>query len=128
MILDRLQAVLDALLAPAGVPVYWQRARGGGPSPREYVVYRQSGGPPGLWADNRPLTRQAAVTVCYYYQASLLETEAGRRRVQQRAAAIEGCLEEAGFVSQTGLMWLGELEESGLEQAALELIYEEVAP
>lgn len=126
-LLEKIQTVLDTLLNTDKVYVYWQRkTESKGQDPKEYVIYSQNDSPPGINADNKPLTRDAGITVRYYYLTDLQETRTGRAKVQTRAKSILVAMENARFESTTGIMWMGDIDSVGKSVAVMDFTYSEV--
>ena len=126
MILDKVQTTLDTLLYP-DIYVFWNQFKEiQGKTQSEYVVYTQSDSPTGSSADNKPLTREAAITTRYYYDTNLEGTKANRTLVQTRAKAILTAMENAGFETTTGIMFMGDIDGIGKSTAVIDFIYVEV--
>lgn len=122
--LENLQTVLDALLYPDHVHVYWQRkTKAAGRDPDEYVVYTLDSDPVGTYADNKPLAREANITVRYYYRDSLTETPAGRSRIESRAQSIVDALEAADFSVPQGAFDAGDIDDIGFGTKIIECLF-----
>lgn len=122
-IFEKIQTTLDTLLVPLNIYSYWNRVKGTNEDVEEYVVYSMSNTPTGLYADDKPLTRNIGVTVSYYFDETYLETIEGRSKVQERAETILKKMEEEGFTSTTGIMWLGDIDDVSKETAVMDFNY-----
>ena len=127
MIIDTIQTTLDTLLYSEGIFVFWNQFREiQGVDQSEYVVYTQSDSPTGIMADDKPLTREIGVTVKYYYDSNLETNKAGRTSVYARASDILNAMEDAGFETTTGVMFMGDLDDVGKSVAVIDFTYCEV--
>lgn len=123
-VLKTLQTVLDTLLYPDNIHVYWQRrTKTGGRDPDEYVVYTLDGDPAGAYADDKPLTREANIAVRYYYRNNLIETSAGRDIIEERTQSIVEALEEADFSVPQGAFDGGDIDDIGYGTKIIECYY-----
>lgn len=122
-IFEKIQTTLDTLLAPLNIYSYWNRAKGINEDVKEYVVYSIPDTPTGLYADDKPLTRNIGITVSYYFDETYLETSEGRNKVQERAENILRTMEAEGFTSSTGIMWLGDIDDVSKETAVMDFNY-----
>ena len=95
MIKDLVQIALDEALYEKGIFVHEQRKSG--PDADEYVVYSTSGDSREFYADDVNMTRNASITVKYYYRAEKLDNYSSRQKVREIENLIETALEEAGF-------------------------------
>jgi len=110
MIKDLVQSTLDVALHP-DVLSYWQRKTG--LDMDEYVVYSFGGDSKEDFADDTPLTKNASVTVRYYYRAEKLETPNKRKEIENRENLIETALENAGFAIPYGRFDAGDIDDIG---------------
>lgn len=117
-----MQTTLDAALS---IRSYWQRKSG--TDANEYVVYTLGGDSAESFADDAPLTKNASVTVRYYYRADLLGTNAGRQAIEARETAIQAALEGAGFVVPNGKFDAGDVDDIGFYVTVFECEYWRVA-
>lgn len=114
------QTALDTALK-GKVYSYWQRKSG--PDTDEYIVYTQAGDSKESHADDAPLTKNASVTVRYYYRAEKLDTHAGREAVKSREDAIEQALEGASFTIPFGRFDAGDVDDIGYFVTVFECEY-----
>lgn len=122
-IFEKIQTTLDILLVPLDIYSYWNRAKGINEDVKEYVVYSIQNTPTGIYADDKPLTRNIGITVSYYFDETYLETSEGRNKVQERAENILRTMEAEGFTSSTGIMWLGDIDDVSKETAVMDFNY-----
>lgn len=123
-ILETVQTVLDDLLSADKVHSHWQRkAKTKGQDPDEYIVYTLDGDPVGAYADDKPLMREANISVRYYYRESLTETPAGRSKIEDRAQSIVGALEAAGFSVPQGAFDGGDIDNIGFGVKIIECYF-----
>lgn len=121
MIRDLVQLTLDTALYPNAVFVYWQRKTG--PDADEYVVYALSGDSEEDFADDTALTKNASITVRYYYRVQRLDTYASRQAIKAREAAIETALKNAGFSIPLGKFDAGDVDDIGYFVTVFECEY-----
>lgn len=124
MIRSKVQTALDTALYASGVYSYWQRKSGA--DANEYIVYSLSGDAPDFHADDVPLTKEASVTVKYYYRAEKINTHAGREAVKNREATIQAALEGAGFIVPFGKFDAGDVDDIGYFVTVFECDYARV--
>jgi hypothetical protein len=117
------QTTLDTALYP-DVRVFWLR-KSDGEDPDEYVVYTLSGDP-AVYADDEPLTRNANITVKYYYRDSMLDSSAGRAAIKAREAQIAEALQGAGFLLPGGWFDSGDIDDIGFGTTIFEAYYSRV--
>ena len=118
------QETLDTALYP-DVRVYWLR-KSDGEDPDEYVVYTLDGDP-AVYADGTPLTRDANITVRFYYRDSMLDSSAGRAAIKAREAQIAEALQGAGFLLPGGWFDSGDIDDIGFGTTIFEAYYGRVA-
>jgi hypothetical protein len=124
MMLELLQATLDGLLYPLGIPSFWNRAsKIDEKRLSEYVVYTQNSSPPGLSGDNKTQISNYSLNVYYYCDRTIAETAKGRQTMQRRALEILTALEHKGFYCDSGIMWPGDIDKVGKEVAVMEITY-----
>lgn len=121
MILNLLQTTLDTTLYPVGVLSHWQKKTG--PDANEYIVYRMAGDASEDFADDEPLTKNASVTLNYYYRTDLINTYAGRQVIQGRIEAIQEALKTAGFTVPFGPFDAGDVDDIGYMVTVFECDY-----
>lgn len=118
------QTALDAVLYP-DVRVYWLR-KSDGEDPDEYVVYTLDGDPVGAYADDVPLTRDANVSIRYYYRDSMVTTKTGRAAIGTREEQIAAALVSAGFTLPNGYFDAGDIDDIGYGTTIFEAYYSRV--
>jgi hypothetical protein len=117
-----IQQALDAALFEArGVRSYYKRRAPDQDALGEYVVFALASNEPGFFADDEQLSRDEDWSVVYYYPADMLDTEAGRERVDDVVGAVEAAMEAAGF----SVTWFdtGDFEASGCETVLFECVF-----
>lgn len=117
------QETLDTALYP-DVRAYWMR-KSDGEDPDEYVVYTLSGDP-AVYADGEPLTRDANITVRYYYRDSMLDSSAGRAAIKAREEQIAGALQAVGFLLPGGWFDSGDIDDIGFGTTIFEAYFSRV--
>lgn len=117
-----IQTTLDTALYP-NVYVYLQRKSGADAD--EYVVYTRSGDNNVVYADDVPLTKDASITVKYYYRSDKIGTKAGRTLVNNREDTILNALESAGF-DVSGPFDAGDVDDIGFYTSVFEISYSRV--
>ena len=115
-----MQTTLDAALHPH-VYSYWQRKSGKDAS--EYIVYTLGGDSAEDFADNEPISKNASLTVRYYYRADLLDTNTGRQAIEARETAIQTAIEGAGFTIPEGKFDAGDVDDIGYYVTVFECDY-----
>lgn len=124
--INKVQLILDSFLYPE-VYSYWNQFREiQGKDQPEYVVYSQSDSPTSLYADNQPLVRDIGITVRYYYDTALESNKTGRTAIQARAKSILKAMENAGFVTTTGIMYMGDIDSVNKSTAVIDFTFSEV--
>lgn len=121
MIKDLVQTTLDNVLYPKNIFVYEQRKSG--TDADEYVVYSLSGDIRESFADDKPLTKNANVTVRYYYRAEKLDNYSTKKEVREHEDLIESALEEAGFSIPFGRFDAGDVDDIGYFVTVFECEY-----
>lgn len=111
MIKDLVQLTLDTVLYSKNVYVYEQRKSG--PDADEYVVYSSSGDGSDDFADDAALTKNASITIRYYYRAEKLDNYVTRKKIREIEDLIENSLEEAGFSIPFGGFDAGDIDDIG---------------
>ncbi|MDF2591396.1 MAG: hypothetical protein K0S75_862 [Clostridia bacterium] len=111
MIKDLLQNTLDTVLHPKGIHVHDQRKSG--PEAHEYVVYSSAGDSSQEFADDIVLTKNASLTVRYYYRSSKLDNYTTRKKVREIEDIIENALIDAGFEIPPGRFDAGDVDDIG---------------
>lgn len=119
-----MQETLDAALYP-DVRVYWLR-KSDGEDPDEYVVYTLDGDPVGAYADDVPLTRDANISVRYYYRDSMATANAGRMAIGTRENQIAAALVSAGFTLPNGYFDVGDIDDIGFGATIFEAYFSRV--
>ena len=117
------QSTLDTALYP-DVHVFWLR-KSDGEDPDEYVVYTLAADP-ATYADGKPLTRDANITVRYYYRDSMLNSSAGRVAIKARENQIGAALEAAGFLLPNGWFDSGDIDDIGFGTTIFEAYFNRV--
>ena len=120
MIRTLIQTTLDTALYP-NVSVYWQRKSG--KDANEYIVYTQGGDQGEGFADDMPLTKNASITVKYYYRAEKIDTYTGRQAIKIREDTIETALINAGFSIPNGKFDAGDVDDIGFYVTVFECEY-----
>lgn len=120
MIRSMVQTALDTALYPH-VRTYWQRKSG--VHADEYIVYMQAGDTSEAYADDKPLVKNANITVKYYYRAEKISTHIGREAVKKREEDIQAALEGAGFDIPYGKFDAGDVDDIGFFVTAFECEY-----
>lgn len=118
------QTTLDAVLYP-DVRVYWLR-KSDGEDPDEYVVYTLDGDPVGAYADDVPLTRDANVSIRYYYRDSMTTTKTGRAAIGWREGQIAAALLAGGFTLPNGYFDVGDIDDIGYGTTIFEAYFSRV--
>jgi hypothetical protein len=121
MVKDLVQLTLDNVLYEKGIYVYEQRKTG--IDADEYVVYSLAGDVSEGFADDRALTKNASVTVRYYYRAEKLDNYSTRKKVREIEELIESALEEADFVIPYGRFDAGDVDDIGYFVTVFECEY-----
>lgn len=121
MIKDLVQTTLDTVLYPKNVYVYEQRKSG--PDADEYVVYSFGGDSGEDFADDSVITKNAQVTVRYYYRAEKLDNYATRKKVREIEDLIESSLNTAGFEIPFGRFDAGDVDDIGYFVTVFECEY-----
>lgn len=121
MIKDLVQLTLDEVLYPKGIYVYEQRKSG--QDADEYVVYSSSGDSKEDFADDKALTKNANVTVKYFYRAEKLDNYSTRKKVREIEDLIETALENAGFEIPFGRFDAGDVDDIGYFVTVFECEY-----
>lgn len=121
MIKDLVQTTLDNVLYEKNIFVHEQRKSG--PDADEYVVYSSSGESREFYADDVNLTRNASVTVRYYYRAEKLDNYSSRKKVREIENLIENALEGAGFEIPYGRFDGGDIDDIGYMVTIFECEY-----
>ena len=121
MIKDLVQLTLDTVLYPKNIYVYEQRKSG--TDADEYVVYSASGDNRENFADDEVLTKNASVTVKYYYRAEKLDNYSTRKKVREIEDLIETSLEDAGFAIPFGKFDAGDVDDIGYMTTVFECEY-----
>lgn len=118
------QETLDTALYP-DVRVYWLR-KSDGEDPDEYVVYTLDGDPVGEYADDAPLTRDANVSIRYYYRDFMVTTNSGRAAIITREEQIAAALMSAGFTLPNGYFDVGDIDDIGFGATVFEAYFSRV--
>ena len=121
MIKDLVQLTLDTVLYPKDIYVYEQRKSG--PDSDEYVVYSSGGDSGEDFADDSVITKNAQVTVRYYYRAEKLDNYTTRKKVREIEDLIESSLESAGFEIPFGRFDAGDVDDIGYMVTVFECEY-----
>lgn len=121
MVKDLVQLTLDTVLYPKNIYVYEQRKSG--PDADEYVVYTFSGDKREDFVDNQVLTKNANVTVKYFYRAEKLDNYSTRKNVREIEDLIETSLEDAGFSIPYGKFDGGDIDDIGYHTTIFECEY-----
>ena len=121
MIKDLVQIALDEALYEKGIFVH--EPRKSGPDADEYVVYSTSGDSREFYADDVNMTRNASITVKYYYRAEKLDNYSSRQKVREIENLIETALEEAGFEIPYGKFDAGDIDDIGYMATIFECEY-----
>jgi hypothetical protein len=118
------QSTLDTALAGA-MYVFWQRRTeiDSDTNPDEYIVYTLGGDYKRIFADDEPLTKEADVTIRYYYRQEKANTPAGRALVKSREQTILTALKNAGFFCPAGAMDAGDVDDVGCFVSVIECNY-----
>ena len=125
MIKDLVQLTLDTVLYPKGIYVHEQRKSG--PDADQYVVYSSSGDSREDFADDKVLTKNANVTVRYYYRVEKLDNHSTKKAVREIEDLIETSLEVAGFSVPFGRFDAGDIDDIGYMATVFECEYWRVA-
>lgn len=118
-----MQTALDTFLYP-DVHSYWLRKSG--EDSDEYVVYTLGGDPAGAYADGVPLTRNANITVRYYYRDSMINDSAGRATIKGHEEQIATAITGAGFTLPNGYFDAGDIDDIGFGTTIFEANYSRV--
>lgn len=121
MIKDLVQLTLDTVLYGKSIYVYEQRKIG--VDADEYVVYSLSGDTREDFADDTALTKNANVTVKYFYRAEKLDNYSTRKKVREIEDLIESTLEDAGFIIPFGKFDAGDIDDIGYFVTVFECEY-----
>lgn len=121
MIKDLVQLTLDTVLYPKDIYVYEQRKSG--PDVNEYVVYSSSGDNREDFADDKVLTKNANITVKYFYRSENLDNYSTRKKVREIEDLIETSLEDAGFEIPFGRFDGGDIDDIGYHTTIFECEY-----
>lgn len=121
MIKDLVQLTLDEVLYPKGIYVYEQRKSG--QDADEYVVYSSAGDSKEDFADDKALTKNANVTVKYFYRAEKLDNYSTRKKVREIEDLIETALGNAGFEIPFGRFDAGDVDDIGYFVTVFECEY-----
>ena len=121
MIKSLVQQTLDDVLYEKNIYVHEQRKSG--PDADEYVVYAQAGDPKESFADDEPLTKNAMITVKYFYRASKLDNYSSKQKVRETERLIETALENAGFSIPPGPFDAGDVDDIGYFVTVFECEY-----
>ncbi len=121
MMKDLVQVTLDNVLYEKNIFVHEQRKSG--PDVDEYVVYSSSGDIREFYADDVNLTRNAQITVRYYYRAEKLDNYSSRQKVREIEDLIENALEGAGFEIPYGRFDGGDIDDIGYMVTIFECEY-----
>lgn len=121
MIKDLVQLTLDTVLFTKGILVHDQRKSG--PDADEYVVYSFGGDSGEDFADDEALTKNANITVRYYYRAEKLDNYSTRKKVREIEDLIESSLESAGFDIPFGRFDAGDVDDIGYMVTVFECEY-----
>lgn len=119
------QSTLDNALMGT-VYVFWQRKVEieGDPNPDEYVVYTRGTDDDLEEADNgQVITKEADVTIRYYYKCELVESAEGRAMVKGRESTILTALKDAGFLCSGGFFDAGDVDAVGCFTSIAECSY-----
>lgn len=119
------QSALDNALAGA-VYVFWQKKVEieDNPNPDEYVIYTRGTDEEIEKADNgQVITKEADVTIRYYYKCELIETAEGRARAKSRESQILSALRSAGFMCTHGFFDAGDVDAVGCFTSVAECSY-----
>lgn len=121
MIKDLIQTTLDAVLYPKNIYVHEQRKTGADAD--QYVVYRVAGDIPENYADDRVMSRNAKVTVIYFYRTDLIDNYETKQQVREIENTIESALEDAGFTIPFGKFDAGDVDDIGFFTTVFECEY-----
>lgn len=118
------QAALDAFFN-GEVCVFWQRrAENGGENQDEYIVYTLGGDNELSSTDDKQIiTKEADITVRYYYRYEMIDTSAGRKKVAERENQIIDALKNAGFLCRGGAFDAGDVDDAGCFTSVIECNY-----
>lgn len=121
MIKDLVQLTLDTALYPKGIYVHDQSKTG--PDANEYVVYSFGGDSPVDFADDVPLTKNASITIKYYYRSEKLDNYTTRKKVREIEDLIESSLVAAKFEIPYGRVDAGDVDDIGYKVTIFECEY-----
>jgi len=121
MIKDLVQTTLDTVLYTKGIYVHEQRKSG--TDANEYVVYSSGGDSGEDFADDVVLTKNASITVRYYYRAEKLDNYTNRKKVREIEDLIETSLNGAGFDIPNGRFDVGDIDDIGYMATVFECEY-----
>ncbi len=121
MVKDLIQLTLDTVLYPKNIYVYEQRKSG--LDADEYVVYSTSGDNREEFADDEVLTKNANITVKYFYRVEKLDNYSTRKKVREVEDLIETSLESAGFTIPFGKFDGGDVDDIGYMTTIFECEY-----
>lgn len=119
------QSTLDNALA-GSVYVFWQRKVEieDDSDHEEYIVYTRGNDEDLEKADNgQVITKEADVTIRYYYKYELIGTAEGRARVKSRESQILSALKSAGFLCLYGFFDAGDVDSVGCFTSVAECSY-----
>ncbi len=118
------QSTLDTAL-DGNVYVFWrQRAKiAGDKNLDEYIVYTLGGDYNQIFADDEPLTKEADITIHYYYRSKKIQTFAGRTLIKDREKTLLTALKEAGFSCPNGAFDAGDIDDIGYLTSIIECSY-----
>lgn len=92
------QIALDTALYEDGVRSYWKRRKKTtGANPDEYIVYTIGGEERYAYADNSDQLSATNITLRYYHDINLTDSQAGRVEVDKRINQIIDAMRAGGF-------------------------------
>ncbi len=121
MVKDLVQTTLDNVLYEKNIFIHEQRKTG--PDADEYVVYSLSGDIREFYSDDRNKTRNANITIKYYYRAEKLNNYSTRQKVREIEDLIETALEGAGLEIPFGKFDAGDVDDIGYMTTIFECEY-----
>jgi hypothetical protein len=121
MIKDLLQTCLDNVLLSKKIYVHEQKKSG--KDADQYVVYSVNGDEKSAYADDTANSKNASVTVKYFYRESKLETHASKVKVREIEDLIESTLESSGFEIPFGRFDAGDIDGIGYMVTVFECEY-----
>jgi len=125
MIKDLVQTTLDTVLYPKNILAHDQRKSG--PDTDQYVVYSSNGDSREDFADDEVITKNASITVRYYYRAEMLDNYDNRKKIREIEDLIETSLESAGLIIPFGRFDAGDVDDIGYFVTVFECEYWRVA-